>query len=50
MRISLKNTKFLFLYRSFLFKNVVFETEDKSLLLIVKALNIKKRKLRIEYI
>lgn len=50
MKINLKNIKYLFLYQSFLFKKVVFETDDKSLLSIVKALNIKNKLLRIEYI
>ena len=50
MKIELKNTKLLFLYRSFLFKKVKFETKDKNLKTIVNALNVKKRKDRIEYI
>ena len=50
MKIELKNTKLLFLYRSFWFKNVSFDTKDKNLKTIVKALNIKKKKDRIEYV
>lgn len=50
MKVKLKNTKLLFIYRSCFFKFVKFETVDKNLKEIVKALNIKKRKLRIEYV
>ena len=50
MKIKLKSTKLLFLYRSFLFKKVRFVTGDKSLSKMVKALNIKTRKKRIEYV
>jgi len=50
MLIELKNTKMLFLYRSFLFRFVKFETKDEKLKVIVDALNIKKRKDRIEYV
>ena len=45
-----KSTKLLFLYRSLLFRHVKFETKDKELKNIVRALNIKKRKKRIEYV
>ncbi|MBR3362721.1 MAG: hypothetical protein IKG40_02215 [Bacilli bacterium] len=48
--MELKNTKLLFLYRSILFKFIKFETKDKNLKPIVKALNIKNKKQRIEYI
>ena len=48
MKIEVKNTKMLFLYRCFLFKFINFETKDKKLKVIVNALNIKKRKQRIE--
>ena len=48
--MKLKNTRLLFLYRSFAFKFVTFETDDKDLQLIVNALNIKNRKKKIEYI
>lgn len=50
MELELKNIKLLFLYRSFLFKFVKFRTKDRDLVTIVKALNIKKRKFRIEYV
>lgn len=50
MKLTLKDTRLLFLYRSFIFKFVSFETEDKNLVSIVNALNINKRKKRIEYI
>lgn len=42
----------LFLYKSFLYKNVKFETkiEDEELQSIINALNIKNRNKRIEYI
>ena len=48
--MELRSTKLLFLYRSFLFRFVKFETKDKDLKNIVNALNIKKRKKRIEYV
>lgn len=48
--ITLKNTNLLFLYRTFLFKNKTFTTKDKNLLPIVKALNIKNKRERINYI
>ena len=48
--MELKSTKLLFLYRSFLFKHIKFETKDNNLKTIVDALNIKKRKQRIEYV
>ncbi len=48
--MELRSTKLLFLYKSFLFRKVFFTTKDKSLKKIVKGLNIKKRKKRIEYI
>ena len=48
--MKLKNAKFLFLYRSFLFRFVNFKTDNVDLKLIVNALNIKKRKKKIEYI
>ena len=40
------------LYKSFLYKNVVFksESEDPKIIAIAEALNIKKRNKRIEYI
>lgn len=38
------------LYRSFIYKNITFETDKKELKEIVEALNIKKRKTRITYI
>ena len=41
--MELKNTKLLFLYRSILFKFIKFETKDKNLKPIVKALNIKNK-------
>ena len=48
--MGIKNTKLLFIYRSFLFKFVNFETKDSELKNIVQALNIKNRKQRIEYV
>ena len=50
MKIEVKSTKLLFLYRSFLFKYIMFETKNKELKSIVNALNIKDREQRIEYI
>ncbi len=48
--ITLKSTKLLFLYRTFLFKKITFKTEKKELNEVVKALNIKSKKDRITYI
>ena len=48
--MKLKSTKFLFLYRSFLFKYVNFTSDNKNLKLIVTALNIKNNKKRLEYV
>lgn len=48
--MELRSTKFVFLYRSFLFRIVKFKTNEKELKNIVQALNIKKRKQRIEYV
>jgi len=48
--MELKNTKLLFVYRGILFKFVNFHTKDDKLKNIVNALNIKKRKQRIEYV
>lgn len=50
MKLKIKNIKLLFLYRSILLRFVYFETDDKNLKTIVKALNIKNGKKRIEYI
>lgn len=50
MKIELKSSKLVFLYRSFLFNGIQFETKNKDLKTIVKALNIKKRKERIVYV
>jgi len=50
MKIEVKNTKLLFLYRIFLFKNLLFKTRKSELKTIVVALNMKKRKERIEYV
>ncbi len=50
MKIKLKNTKLLFLYRSILFKNVKFYTDNNKLRNIVNALNIKNKKNRIMYV
>lgn len=50
MKLEVKSTKLLFLYRSFLFRWVEFYTEDKNLKSVVKALNIKNKKRRIEYV
>lgn len=48
--MEVKNIKLLFLYRSLLFKFVKFDTKESNLKQIVQALNIKKRKERIEFI
>lgn len=48
--MKIKNTKLLFLYRSPLFKFTKFKTDNKDLIDITEALNIKKRKQRITYI
>ena len=48
--IEVKNTKLLFLYRSFLFKFTKFKTNNKELKREVTALNIKNRKQRISYV
>lgn len=48
--MKIKSTKLIFLYRSFIFRFTKFSTTDKKLNNIVKALNIKKRKQRIEYV
>ena len=49
-----KFVKKLYLYRSFLFKNVYFKLDSKysniNIMPIIKALNIKKRKARIKYV
>ena len=47
-----KTTRFLFLYKSFLYRFVTFTTDSKELQdqIIVNALNIKNRKKRITYI
>ena len=50
MEITIKNTKLLFIYRSFIFKYITFKTNNNDLKQIVKALNIKKRKDRIVYV
>ena len=54
MVINNKNNllKFLFIYRSFFFKFIKFETtlEDKESKIIIEALNIKGRKKRIYFI
>ena len=48
--MKIKNTKLLFIYRHSIFKIFSFETDNKDLQNITKALNIKKRKDRIEYV
>ena len=40
----------LFLYKSFLYKKVLFDSNNKDIAPIIKALNIKNRKERITYI
>ena len=47
-----KTTRFLFLYKSFLYRFVAFTTDSEELQdqIIVNALNIKNRKKRITYI
>ncbi|MBQ2872614.1 MAG: hypothetical protein IJE89_01280 [Bacilli bacterium] len=50
MKVEVKSTRFLFLYRSFLFNGVFFYTNDKDLDTVAKALNIKNKKQRIEYV
>ena len=52
--IKIDNTnkfyKKLFIYKSFLYKKVLFESNNKDIIPIIKALNIKNRKKRIIYI
>ncbi len=48
--MKIKSTKLLFLYRTFFFKKVRFETDNKELKNIVTALNIKNKKDRISYV
>ena len=48
--MEVKSTKLLFLYHSFLFRFVKFETKNNDLKNIVQALNIKRRKARIEFV
>lgn len=48
--MEVKNTKLLFLYRTFLFRFVKFTTKNKELKEVVHALNIKKRRERITYV
>ena len=52
MKIKIKNTRLIFLYRSifFKFKFINFYTNNNELKTIVNALNIKSRKKRIEYV
>lgn len=50
MKLEVKGTRLLFLYRSFLFRGVEFYSKNKKLKTVVNALNIKNRKERIEYI
>ena len=51
-KICIKNYNYLFLYKSLLFKvfNYYTNSNDEDLKAIVEALNIKRRKKRIEYI
>ena len=44
MKITINNTKLLFLYRLSIFKLFTFKTDNEDLKTIVKALNIKRRK------
>ncbi|MDE5540183.1 MAG: hypothetical protein K2J20_06845, partial [Bacilli bacterium] len=48
--MKIKNLKLVFLYKSFLFTGVQFETDNKELESIVKALNIKDKTKRLEFI
>lgn len=48
--MELKNTKLIFLYKTFIFKKTTFKTSKEELKDIVTALNIKERKKRIKYI
>ncbi len=50
MLIEVKDTTYLWLYRSIFFKIFKFTTKNKKLNKVVKALNIKSRKKRIIYI
>ncbi len=50
MKITINNTKLLFLYRLSIFKSFTFKTDNKDLKIIVEALNIKRRKDRIKYV
>lgn len=50
--IKINSTKKLFLYKTFLYRNVKFTTDssEENMKDLVEALNIKKRNKRIEYI
>lgn len=50
MKLEVNGTGLLFLYRSHLFAGVEFYTNNKKMKPIVKALNIKDKSKRIEYI
>ena len=50
MKIMLKSTKLLFLYRTIFFRMAKFETNDNKLRNVVNALNIKNKKNRIMYV
>ncbi len=50
MKIEIRKLRLLFLYRTIFFKRVTFTSEDKNLETIIKALNIKKRKQKIEFV
>lgn len=50
MKKNITNIKFIFIYRSFLYKFIKFKTKNQDLEKIVAALNIKNRKKRITYI
>lgn len=50
MKLEVKNMKLIFLYRNIWFKKIVFYTDNKKYNDIVKVLNIKNRRDRIEYI
>jgi len=47
---KLSNSNKLWLYKSIFYRNTLFESDDNNLDNIVKALNIKKRKDRIDFV
>ena len=50
MKLEVKSIKLMFLYRNLKFKSIEFYTNNKEYKEIVKILNIKDRRNRLEYI